>query len=508
MRHEHPMGPRPQHARLAIALIAAVTLAAPPVALAREPAPEVLRRAIDRIAGRPQFSAAFWGIEIRSLKTGKILYSRNAGKNLKPASTFKLLTTAAALDALPPDERIRTTVETAGTLDPSGRLTGDVYLVGRGDANLSGRLVEGRYVDSAARPGERRITAELEQLAQQLMAAGVSRVEGRLIGHEGLFKGDRRGQDWAWEDLVWSYGAEVSALSWNDNCADLKASAGARPGDALVVERNPISSYYQVVSTATTSPAGTKSDLTLVRDSGSNVIKLSGTHPLGEKAWEGSVALEDPARYATTVFSEVLENTGIHFEGAIATSSDPLPEGLRVLAAHDSPPLAEIVKAINKPSQNLHTEILLRLLGARVKGEGSVDAGHEAVRDFLGRSGVAPEPGALRDASGLSRSDLLQPHEIVNLLVAMDRHARAKEFRDSLPSAGVDGTLSNRMKGTPAEGRIVAKTGSIRHVNALAGYATNGDGDRFALSIVLNAFTGQPHDAVAAIDEIATLLVR
>jgi D-alanyl-D-alanine carboxypeptidase/D-alanyl-D-alanine-endopeptidase (penicillin-binding protein 4) len=502
------MRPRARDTRLAIALIAAVTLAAPPVALAREPAPEALRRAIDRIVGRPQFSAAFWGIEIRSLKTGKILYSRNAGKNLKPASTFKLLTTAAALDAMSPDERIRTTVETAGTLDPSGRLTGDVYLVGRGDANLSGRFVEGRYVDSAARPGERRIAAELEQLAEQLMAAGVSRIEGRLIGHEGLFKGDRRGQDWAWEDLVWSYGAEVSALSFNDNCADLKASAGARPGDALVVERNPISSYYQVVSTATTSPAGTKSDLTLVRDSGSNVIKLSGTHPLGDKPWQGSVALEDPARYAASVFAEVLEGAGIRLEGEIATSSEPLPEGLRVLAAHDSPPLAEIVKAINKPSQNLHTELLLRLLAARVKGEGSVAAGHEALKDFLRRIGVSPEPGELQDASGLSRSDLLQPHEVVNLLVAMDTHPRAQAFRDSLPVAGVDGTLKNRMKGTPAERRIVAKTGSMRHVSAMAGYATHRAGERFAFSIVLNHFAGESRDAVAAIDEIANLLVR
>jgi len=143
-----------------------------------------------------------------------------------------------------------------------------------------------------------------------------------------------------------------------------------------------------------------------------------------------------------------------------------------------------------------------------VKGEGSVDAGHEAVKEFLGRSGVAPEPGALRDASGLSRSDLLQPHEVVSLLAAMDRHPRAQAFRDSLPIAGVDGTLKNRMKGTAAEGRIVAKTGSMRHVNALAGFATNRDGERLAFAIVVNHHAGQPRDATAAIDEIATLLVR
>jgi D-alanyl-D-alanine carboxypeptidase/D-alanyl-D-alanine-endopeptidase (penicillin-binding protein 4) len=216
----------------------------------------------------PRWNEAWWGVEVRSLQTGKLLYQRNAGKNLKPASTFKLLATAAALDAMPPDTRLRTTVESAAALDASGRLVGDVYLVGRGDPGLSGRFVDGRWVDFSQRPAERRPTAELERLADQLKAAGVQRIEGRLIGHEGAFTGDRRGSDWAWEDLVWCYGAEVSALSFNDNCAELRALPGAKPGDPLQLERTPVSAYYQVVSTATTAPAGAKSELRLERPLG------------------------------------------------------------------------------------------------------------------------------------------------------------------------------------------------------------------------------------------------
>lgn len=454
-----------------------------------------LQRAIDAIADRPVFVAAVWGIEVRGLRSGKVLYARNAEKSLKPASTLKLVTTAAALDAFGPDARLKTTVETVGRLDGMGRVLGDVYLVGRGDPNLSGRFSEGR------------ITAAFEELAEGLKAAGVKRIEGRVIGHEGLFQGERRGEDWSWEDLVWWYGAEVSALAFNDNSADLKVTAGERVGDPVVVDRNPLSVYYSVVSTAISGPAGSESALALTKAPGSNVIRVAGSYPLGKEPWENSVAMEDPARYATTVFVEVLEARGIRVTGGLATSSDPLPQGLRTLAAHDSPPMAETIKAVNKPSQNLHAEMLLRLLGARVKGVGTVEAGQRAVIDFLKRLGVKPESWALQDGSGLSRSDLLSPHEMVNLLVGMDRHPHATVFRDSLPIAGVDGTLKNRMKGTPAAGRVQAKTGSIRHVNALAGYAMPKSGEPLVFSIVVNHHTSGGREALLAIDALCNVLV-
>ena len=454
-----------------------------------------LQGAIDRIVDRPAFAGAFWGIEVRSLKTGKVLYARNAEKNLKPASTLKVVTTAAALDAFGPDARLRTTVETAARRDGTGRILGDVYLVGRGDPELSGHFADDRSA------------AGFEELADALKSAGVRRIEGRLVGHEGLFKGDRRGFDWAWGDLVWRYGAEVSALSFNDNAAILSVGAGERAGDPVVVDRTPVTAYYSVVSTATTSAAGASSDLVLERDLGSSVVRLSGTFPMGEEPEELGVALEDPALYAATVFGEVLESKGIHVLGKVATSSDPLPPGVRVLAAHDSPPLSEILKGVNKPSQNLHAEMLLRLLGARVKGAGTVEAGHAAVTEFLRRSGVSPQGWALQDGSGLSRSDLVQVHGMVDLLVAMDRHRYAAAFKDSLPIGGVDGTLEHRMRGTPAQGRVFAKTGTIRHVNALDGYATTRGGDRLAFAIVVNHHTGDASDAVAAIDQIVNVLV-
>lgn len=477
--------------KTALAWCALVVMAA---RVAAVPAADPLARAIDSILDRPAFASAFWGIEVRGLKSGRLLYARNAEKSFRPASTMKLVTTAAALDAFGPDARLRTTVETMGRLDGHGRILGDVYLVGRGDPNLSGRFASDNAV------------AAFEELAEALRAAGVRRIEGRVVGHEGAFSGERRGSDWGWEDLTWSYGAEVSALSFNDNMVELRLAPGDRALDPALLEASPRSSYYAVVSAVATTSAGTKRDLTLVRDPGSNRIRITGALPIGE-AWEGQVALEDPARYAATVFVEVLEAKGIRVTGPVATSSEKLPPESRVLAAHDSPTLAEILKVVNKESQNLHAEMLLRLLGQRTKGDGSVVAGHEAAQAFLARIGVPAETWRLEDGSGLSRSDLVSPRGLVALLTAMDRHSQAASFRDSLAVMGVDGTLKNRLRGTPAEARIQAKTGTLHLVNALAGYATPPAGEPLVFSIVVNNHTVPGRDAVAAIDEIALLLV-
>ena len=468
---------------IALAVIAAIT---PAPAAAKDRPSGSLQSSIDRIIDRPTFAGAFWGVEVRSLKTGKVLYARNAEKSMKPASTMKLVTTAAALDAMGPDFRMRTTIETAGRRDAMGRILGDVFLVGRADPELG--------------------AAAFQEMAEALKASGIRRIEGRLVGHEGLFSGDRRGTDWTWGDLVWSYGAEISALSFEDNIATLSVSPGERAGDPVVVETSPETAYYRVVSTATTSGPATASDLSLQRDFGSNVIRLGGTFPVDDAPQDLGVALEDPARYAATVFAEVLESKGIRVAGGVETSSSPLPAGARVLAAHDGAPLAEILKGINKPSQNLHTEMMLRLLGARVKGAGTVNAGHTAVLEFLRRVGVSPQRWSLQDGSGLSRSDLVSPHEMVSLLAAMDRHRYAAAFKDSLPVAGVDGTLEHRMRGTPAQGRVSAKTGTIRHVNALDGYTTTRAGEKLAFAIVVNHHTGDTGEATGAIDQIVNLL--
>lgn len=458
-----------------------------------EPSPASLRRGIDAVVSRSAFAPAAWGIEVRGLRSGRILYTRDGDKNMRPASTLKLVTTAAALDALGPEARLRTSLETAGRLDAFGRILGDVFLVGRGDPSLSGRFNEGR------------ILAPFEEMADALRAAGVRRIEGRLVGHEGAFAGERRGSDWGWEDLVWSYGAEVSALSFNDNAARLRLLPGERPGDPALLEAEPWSRHYAVASAATTAPAGTKAELVLTQPA-PNQFRISGLIAQGDKPWEGTVALSDPARYAARVFTDVLETRGIRAMGGDAAEAGPLPPGLRVLAARESPPLSELLKVVNKESQNLHAEILLRLLGQRAAGSGTVEAGQAAALEFLRRLRIPAGSWGVQDGSGLSRSDLLTARGLVSLLVAMDRHPQARVFRESLAEPGQKGTLENRLKAH--HGRVFAKTGTLRQANALAGYLTAADGDRLAFAILVNNHTLPSREAVAAIDDIVGVLLR
>jgi D-alanyl-D-alanine carboxypeptidase/D-alanyl-D-alanine-endopeptidase (penicillin-binding protein 4) len=473
----------------ALAATAALALAAS--LAAAEPSPAALRRALEPIVSRGDLATSSWGIEVRSLKSGRALYQHDERRALRPASTLKLVTTAVALDLLSPTARIRTTLETAGRQDSLGRILGDVYLVGRGDPTLSARV----------RPG--RSTTDFDELADALVAAGVRRIEGRLIGHEGAFSGDRMGHDWTWEDLVWGFGAEVSALSWNAGIVEARLLPGERALDPAQLDVWPATPLLPFVSTVITSEAGTQEDLVLKKEPGSGRILLSGRLPLGG-GWSGRLAVPDPALFATHAFASALQAKGVRVSGAIVTSRDPLPPALRVLAAHESEALAEILREVNKESQNTYAEALLRLSGLRASGVGSVEAGRAVVLATLGRLGVPSDGWVISDGSGLARSDLVTASGLATLLVAMDRHPYAAAFRDSLPVAGIDGTLGRRLLGV--RGRIVAKTGTLAETSGLAGYVTTASGDRLAFAILLDNHAGGVLEAQAAVDAVARAL--
>ena len=475
---------------------------------------------------QPDLAKGFWGIEIASAG-GKVIYSLNSDKLFTPASNTKLFTTAAALALIGPDYKFRTTVETNGSLDKYGRLSGDVVLVGRGDPTLSGReLPYNVHTQRNSDP-----VRVLEQLADELAQKGVKYVDGDVVADDTYFAFERYGEGWSQDDLVWADGAPVSALTINDNVVFVSILPGAHPGDKAFVSVTPFADYYTIDNRMMTSPAGSGRRIYINREPGSTQLTLWGTIPVDDTGANEGLAIDDPAEFAAKLFRHLLEVRGIAVYGKQRTRHTELaslstftstvvagggggdhtlasPAGPLVLAEYQSAPLSEDIQVINKVSQNLHAEILLRLLGREKGTAGTVEAGLEVLRGFLNNAGIRSDEYDFHDGSGLSRQNLVTPHAIVQLLEYAASQPWGEEYRQSLPAAGVDGSLADRMKDLNQATRIYAKTGSLGGVKSLSGYAVTAKGERLVFSIVSNNVSASAKRVTDAIDNIIEAAVQ
>lgn len=488
-----------------------------------QPAPktaEELRARLEDVVRQPQLASAQVAAKVVSLDTGRVLYEENAGKLLMPASNMKIYTVAAALDRLSPDYRFTTSVYAPARPDASGTVRGDLTVYGRGDPSLAARFNDKDYYKA------------IDELAARIAAAGVRRVEGDLVGDESYFTGAPLGLGWEWDDLQWYYGAEVSALSVNDNAIDLFVKPGALVGAPCVITTGPPATLFlTVVNRTTTTARGTKRDLIVHRGLTSNIIEVGGSLPLDDKGYTGSVAVPHPALMFVEMLRAALTERGVTVTGRARTvdastrggvtlnpfrpsspsafTSDSLAS-LVEIASRQSPPLSVIAAQTLKPSQNLYAELLLRALG---KAAGSrtdpkqetAEAGIEVVKAFVREAGVNGEL-VIRDGSGLSRHNLITADATVQLLTYMSRHRYANAFRDALPVAGVDGTLRSRFKAAPAAGNVRAKTGTIDMVSSLSGYVTSAAGERLVFSIIINNVSGEASIRESYIDAMTRLL--
>ncbi len=488
-----------------------------------------LAQQINRILADPELARAHWGIDVLDQQTGQIIYSLNQDQLFVPASNAKLFTTAAALALAGPDYRFHTTVETNGKIDDKGRLQGDLAIVGRGDPNISGRVMPYQLKTERIAPH----TQVLEDLAAQIAQKGIRIVDGDVIGDDTYYSPERYGQSWGQDDLQWIDGAPVSALSFNDNVIFIDILPGANPGDKAVITQETDTNYYDFDNRVVTTPAGIVRKVGIHRDPGSKHVVLWGTIPIGDKGMKEALAIEDPAEYTAQLFREILEHHGITITGQtrarhgdIAQFFDqPLPPqppapgvGISppasataaapaVLAEHISLPLIEDVRVTNKTSQNLHAELDLRLLGQRAGMGPSFEGGVAALKQFLLQAGINGDEVVFMDGSGLSRRDLVTPAAIVQLLLYASRQPWGAAYEESLPVAGVDGSLSDRFLNTPAGGLVHAKTGTLSHVNALSGFGETKSGEHFVFSILCNNHDLPSARVLTAIDSIVQLLV-
>lgn len=481
-------------------VVPAVRPAAPPLTL------EDLRARIRETLNQAQFAPSHLAVKVVSLETGRTLYEENAGKWMQPASNMKLYTVAAALDRLTPDFRFVTSVYAPVRPDAAGTVRGDLTIYGRGDPTFATRFTGGTDYYTG-----------IDELAARIVAAGVRRVEGDLVGDESYFAGGALAPGWEWDDLQWYYGAEISALSVNDNAVDLTVAPGARAGDLCTVTIGPATPLVTIVNRTTTAPRGTKRELRVHRPLGQNVIEVSGNLPLDGGTYSASVAVARPALMFATMLRTSLERQGVTITGrtrtvdALARATVPLQFSTVVeITNRQSPPLSVVAAQTLKPSQNLYTELILRALG---KAAGTTEpqqttdeAGIAAVKTFLSSAGIDSSKLVMLDGSGLSRANLVTAEMTLQLLTFMNRHRYAAVFREAQPIAGIDGTLRNRMKNTPAAGNARAKTGTLGTATSLSGYVTSAAGERLAFSLIVNNPPNDANPRADFTDAIAVLL--
>lgn len=500
-----------------------------------------LAEQIKAILSPPELARAHWGIDVVEQPSGKVLYSLNSDQLFLPASNAKLFTTAAALAIAGPDYRFHTTVETSGKIDDKGRLQGDLVIVGRGDPNISGRVMPYQLKTERIAPH----TQILEDLAAQVAQKGLRIVDGDVIGDDTYYSPERYAQSWGQDDLQWIDGAPVSALTFNDNVIFLDIQPGQNPGDKALVTQETDTNYYEFDNRIITTPASVVRKVGIHRDAGSKKVMLWGNIPLGDKGMKAALAIEDPAEYTAQLFQKILQEHGVTVTGkAVARHGDmaqffdlpsaplppqtvaapvptpaapnpastpspaPTPVSSTVLAEHISLPLIEDVRVTNKTSQNLHAELDLRLVGKLGGMTPSFEGGAAVVKQFLLHAGINDDEFLFMDGSGLSRRDLVTPDAVVKLLLYASRQPWGAAYAQTLPVSGVDGSLEDRFVNTPAGGLVHAKTGTLSHVSALSGYGETKTGGHFVFSILCNNHNLPTGRVLTAIDSIVQALVR
>ena len=420
---------------------------------------------------------ALWGVQVKSLDTGRTLYSRNAGTLMMPASNMKIVTLAAAAETLGWDYRFKTTLETTGAVE--GRtLVVDVIIRGGGDPTINKR--------------DNRAAAVFDQWAAALKAAGVNRIDGNIVADASAFEGPGLGQGWSWDYLQYGYAAPAGALEYNENVATLTIRPAAAAGEDAALELPP-GTGLGLIHHVITGPAGSPTIVEVGRTDGA-WLDITGSIAADAAPTTRDVAVAKPALHFAHASLLALTERGIEVRGLPVEpekSKNTLAARPRqVLVESASPPLRDIAATMMKVSQNLYAETLLRAVGAARGQPATADNGRAAAREIFTAWKIDPATYVQADGSGLSRYDFVTAAMIVTILERLHADPRHRDaFLATLPIAGKDGTISTRLRATRAEANALAKTGSIANVRALSGYVRTRDGELLAFSLLANNFT-------------------
>ncbi|MEA5507462.1 D-alanyl-D-alanine carboxypeptidase/D-alanyl-D-alanine-endopeptidase [Halotia wernerae UHCC 0503] len=439
-----------------------------------------LKSAVDVLINRPQFSRMRWGVLVKPLSSTQTLYSRDAEKYFTPASNAKLLTTAAALQQLGANFRIRTSVYQDGE--------SILRVVGRGDPSLK--------------------NAQLTELAKQLRKLGISQVQ-QLIADDSYFQGEIINPSWQWEDVQAYYGAPVNSLILNENAAVLSLLPQTIGKPLRLRWTEPTEAYrWQIENNSVTTQTNTPGSVEVSRDLKGAILRIQGQLPVDSQPDITAIAVFDPIEHFLRHFRQSLAIQGISVTRMFSATGS---RNEQEIAAVESSPLSELLVETNVNSNNLYAEALLRILAIKEppeKNQTTADAGLKVLKTTLTQMGINPTSYVLVDGSGLSRKNLISPEALVQVLQAIAKSPQAEVFRASLPVAGVSGTLKNRFLNTTAIGIVQAKTGSMNGVVSLSGYVNAPKYEPLIFSMMVNQ-SDQPASVVRqTMDEIVVLLTQ
>jgi D-alanyl-D-alanine carboxypeptidase/D-alanyl-D-alanine-endopeptidase (penicillin-binding protein 4) len=475
----------------------AVLLGSGLVLAQRAPVNTDLAADLDEIFADPIVARALVGVRVESLQTGAVLFERNGGKLVMPASNMKLVTMAVAAERLGWDYRYETRLEYTGSI-VDGTLTGDLIVTGSGDPSIIAR-------DAGPAPA-------FTEWADALLKAGIRHVNGRLIGNDNAFDDAGVGVGWEWDDLTAGYAAPSGALSYNENVVRIAIAPGRNVADAARVELVPPAGIFEIDNGVVTAAAGSTNRLELVRLPFTTRLSVRGTVAAGGNPVIRTMAVDNPTRFFVLGLAASLAARGISIRGGAWDIDDlpepPGPDGRRLVARRESLPLSFLAGHFMKDSQNFYGETFLKTIGRTSGSVGSSGAGRQAVADTLATWGVPADAIVMRDGSGLSRQNYVTADAIVIILKRMWQDERMRgRFLPLLPVAGHDGTLESRMRGTILNGRVQAKTGTISNVRSLSGFVDTKSGEKLVFSMIANHFTASSAAIDGVVEKALTRLV-
>ncbi|MEL7120600.1 MAG: D-alanyl-D-alanine carboxypeptidase/D-alanyl-D-alanine-endopeptidase [Bacteroidota bacterium] len=444
------------------------------------------QQTLQKFLSDPVLSNASVGVAVIDLATGQLVLENEIQRSIAPASTMKLVTTATALSILGPEYKYKTELLIDGSISKEGILNGNVWIKGYGDPSLGSAQWD---VPSDLNTIMRLFRGALQQ-------KGIRKINGYIIGDGSYFGSQAVPDSWPWNDLGNYYATGPYGLNIHDNLYFLrfrqKPNLGATPSIAEIEPEVP----DLVFTNELISKGRGSGDQAYIYGAPRTYERyIRGSIPIGSKLFSIKGSVPDPPLFAAQLLTDALKEIGVLVEKGPITYSvwknqNQSATNLTGLIGKNSPTLSQIITRTNYKSVNLYAEALLTTLGKEKGDQGSTRAGLKVLYDYWKEKGIAMESAFLSDGSGLSPKTAISPEAMCNILYAMSDSPYYNEFLQSIPLAGKTGSIANKFKGSAAEGKLYAKSGTLEHVRTYAGYFTNAANKQFAFAFFVNYYQG------------------